>query len=78
MSNAMIKEHFHRLIDEIENEELLRDFYQALLNTVKKEGNLYKSLSKSEKAILKASYEESKDDENIISLEEVRAKACYQ
>ena len=46
MSSTAIKTNFHKLIDKIDNENLLRQFYQALLSSTKKEGKLWDSLTK--------------------------------
>lgn len=74
MNTALIKNNFHKLIDKIENENLLEQFYKALFYSAKKESTLWNSLSKKEKKELLLSYEESLDEKNLIPLEQVKAK----
>ena len=61
------REAFHKLIDEIGDEAVLRSYYQ-LINVLnqKEEGELWNSLSSSEKEELLISYEESLNEENLI------------
>ncbi len=72
MSSTAIKTNFHKLIDKIDNENLLRQFYQALLSSTKKEGKLWDSLTKEEQEDLLLSYEESFDEKNHIPYDEVK------
>lgn len=66
------KEAFHKLIDKIEDEGLLNDYYNLIskLNN-SQEGALWNSLTLEQKEELLLSYEESKDPINLISHEEV-------
>ena len=72
MSTTAIKSNFHKLIDKIDNENLLRQFYQALLSSTKKEGKLWDSLTKEEQEDLLLSYEESFDEKNLIQWNDVK------
>lgn len=74
MSSTAIKSNFHKIIDKIENESLLKQFYQALLFSTNKEGKLWNALTKKEQEELLASYEESLDEKNLIPLSEVKQK----
>jgi len=67
------KEDFHHLIDQIENEELLKSYFRLIqkLNN-SQTGELWKSLSVEEKEELLLSYEESLDASNLVSHEEVK------
>ncbi len=74
MSSTAIKSNFHKLIDKIENESLLKQFYQALLFSTNKEGKLWNTLTKKEQEELLISYEESLDENNLIALSDVKEK----
>jgi hypothetical protein len=75
MDTLDIKKSFHHLIDSIENDDLLLDFYELLKNrTSVKEGQLWENLSKSEKEELLISLEESKSSYNLISHAEIKKK----
>ncbi|MGI8893454.1 MAG: hypothetical protein ACR2GN_08330 [Bacteroidia bacterium] len=67
------KEKLHKLIDQIEDEKLLEG-YLALLKQRAKEhkGKLWNSLSKEEKDELIISYEESFEEKNLISNDDVK------
>lgn len=68
-----IKEDFHHLIDTIDDEQLLKDYYQLIqrLNT-DQTGNLWNNLSETEKQELLSAYDESFDENNLISHEQVK------
>ncbi len=72
MSTTAIKSNFHKLIDKIDNENLLRQFYQALLSSTRKERKLWDSLTKEEQEDLLLSYEESFDEKNLIQWNDVK------
>ena len=72
MPSTAIKTNFHKLIDKIENENLLKKFYQALLSSAKNEGTLWNSLTKEEQEDLLLSYEESFDEKHLISWNDVK------
>lgn len=66
------KEAFHRLIDNIEDEGLLNEYYNLISRLTNcKEGELWNSLTPEQKEEQMLSYEESKDPKNLISHEEV-------
>lgn len=69
------KEAFHKLIDRIENEEILKGYFELILRLNSNQtGKLWDSLSSEEKGELLLSYEESLDPQNLISHEDVMAK----
>ncbi len=75
MDKSTIKSDFHRLIDRIDNEELLSAFYQLLEKRSEQQtGKLWDSLTEEEKNELLLSYEESQDENNWISGAEIRQK----
>ncbi|MBW6537807.1 MAG: hypothetical protein K0B11_22555 [Mariniphaga sp.] len=75
MDTLELKRSFHHLIDSIENDDLLFDFYELLKNrTSAREGQLWGNLSKTEKDELLTSLEESKSSYNLISHSEMKKK----
>ncbi|MBK8448489.1 MAG: hypothetical protein WAR77_08905 [Saprospiraceae bacterium] len=66
------KEAFHKLIDTIEDEGLLNEYYNLITRlSNSQEGELWNTLTNEQKEELMLSYEESKDPKNLISHEEV-------
>ena len=75
MSITEVRNEFHTLIDEVKNPLLLEKFLDILKQTVQSEDSkLWDSLSKSEKTEVLKSYEESKDQANLVSHEDVMIK----
>ena len=68
-----IKDTFHRLIDSLDDEELLKACYQ-LIEKIRGEQNchLWNSLSEGQQKKLLAEYEESFDGHKLISHEAVK------
>lgn len=68
-----IKEDFHHLIDTIDDEQLLKDYYKLIqrLNT-DQTGSLWNNLNETEKQELLSAYDESFDENNLISHEQVK------
>ena len=75
MNSIELKNKFHLLIDSIDNENLLNNFYDILkrISNVQ-EGNLWNRLSKDEREELLLAFEESENQENLISQEEMTKK----
>jgi hypothetical protein len=66
---------FHHLIDSIDNDQLLLKFYELMKNrTSTKDGNIWTRLTKEEQEELLAAFEESKDQENLISQDDMMKK----
>ncbi len=74
MNTARVRSHFHKLIDRIENEELLARLYEALSNSTRSESKLWKSLSREEHEEVLKAFEESENEENLVSHRVVREK----
>lgn len=75
MNTIEIKQNFHLLIDSIENENLLINFYDLIKKrSLAKEGLLWNRLSDQEQEELLLSLEESKNPENLTSHEEMKIK----
>lgn len=70
MNTIELKQNFHQLIDSIDNEKLLINFYD-LIKTISsaKEGQLWNRLTVLEQEELLLSLEESKNPKNLISHE---------
>jgi hypothetical protein len=69
------KEAFHKLIDIIEDEEILKGYFELILRLNSNQtGKLWDSVSSEEKNELLLSYEESLDPKNLVSNEEVIAQ----
>jgi len=71
----LVKERFHKLIDQIEDERALKAYLNLILKlNTHESGKLYASLSSEQKEELELSYNESFTDENLISNEAVKEK----
>jgi hypothetical protein len=68
-----IKDDFHHLIDAIEDEQLLKSYYQ-LIQTMNNnsDGTLWNALNEKEKKELLIAYDESFDEKNLLSHEQVK------
>lgn len=70
-----IKDDFHHLIDTIEDEELLKSYYQ-LIQRINNDldGSLWNALNEEEKKELLIAYDESFDENNLLSHEQVKLR----
>lgn len=67
-----IKDDFHHLIDSIEDEDLLKDFYQLIQKINNDQGALWNALSEGQKEELLIAYDESFDSNNLANHEQVK------
>ncbi len=75
MTNVELKKSLHNLIDQIENEHLLKSFYNILKSRISvQDGQLWDRLSTDEKEELLAAYDESLHEENLLSDKTMRYK----
>jgi hypothetical protein len=75
MGTLEIKSDLHKILDKIENEQLLRTVYDFLKQGEGKEdGRIWKKLTEEQKAEVYLSYEESNDDKNLINWEDIKKK----
>ena len=66
MGTIELKSDLHKILDRIENEQLLRTIYDFLKQSENaKEGQIWKTLTEEQKREVYLSYEESQDDKNI-------------
>jgi hypothetical protein len=75
MGTIELKSDLHKILDRIDNEQLLRaiyDFLKQRENSV--EGQIWKTLTEEQKKEVYLSYEESKDDNNLIDWEDIKKK----
>ncbi|MEM9546846.1 MAG: hypothetical protein AAGA77_12780 [Bacteroidota bacterium] len=71
----LIREKFHKIIDEIDDEQKLQGFYNLISRLSNSEnGALYKALTKAQKEELDIAYEESFDKKNLIDHDEIKSK----
>jgi hypothetical protein len=74
MKLAELKSEFHHLIDNTDDPEIIEKFYKAMSQSLNCDGAIWKSLTaKQQKSVVDA-YEESKDDESLTTLDELKAK----
>jgi len=75
MTTIEIKSNFHKLIDNIENENILTKFYEIMLNAkAMKEESLWTSLTQKEQEELLEIEKESQDPANLIDHSEMKSK----
>ncbi|MDY0078732.1 MAG: hypothetical protein RBR87_15795 [Bacteroidales bacterium] len=75
MDKIQLKSGIHAFIDQIDNIELLKDYYNELKGLIKdKKILMWDSLSEGQKREVLLSYDESEQDENLIDNDEVMKK----
>lgn len=68
-----IKDNFHHLIDEIDDEQLLEDYYKLVQRLQENQSDkLWNSLNENQQGELLLAYDESFDKANLISHELVK------
>lgn len=75
MGTTELKSDLFKILDRIEDEQLLRAIYDFLKQSEGDEvGQIWKTLTEEQKKEVYASYEESKDDNSLTSWEDVKKK----
>ena len=75
METSELKSDLRRILDRIEDEQLLRTVYDFLKQGENAQaGQIWKTLTDEQKKEVYASYEDSKNDENLTCWESVRKK----
>ena len=75
MGTIELKSDLYKILDNIENEQLLRTIYDFLkYSEESQEGQIWKSLTEDQKMEVYSSYEDSKDDKNLIDWETLKIK----
>jgi hypothetical protein len=77
MSIQEIKANFHQLIDQMENEELLKKVYHLLKDYPQEDGSadFWDDLSDQQQAEIDTALEESEHEENLIPHDKVKREA---
>ena len=72
MESIELKSNIHKIVDGIQNEQLLKTIYDFLkVRETNKPGNLWSSLSEDQKKEIFLAYEESEDENNLVDREKV-------
>jgi len=75
MGTIELKLHLHKILDKIENEQLLRTMYDFLKqNENVAEGQIWTTLTEEQRKEVYLSYEESQQDKNLIAWEQAKKK----
>jgi DNA repair ATPase RecN len=74
MKLAELKSDFHSLIDQINDPELLSQFYDIISQHVNVDNSDWQSLSPKQQQELLDAYESSEDEDNLIPLSVIEAK----
>jgi hypothetical protein len=75
MGTTEMKSDLHKILDKIENEQLLRTIYDFLKHGEHtEEGQIWKTLTDEQKREVYLSYEESHDDKNLTNWDDVKKK----
>jgi hypothetical protein len=75
MSTAELKSDIHKIVDGIQNEQLLRALYDFLkIRTTSKPGQLWNSLTEEQKKEVLSAYDESEDQDNLVERDQVYKK----
>jgi hypothetical protein len=75
MGTIKLKTNLHKILDRIENEQLLRTIYDFLRQRENaQEGEIWKSLTEEQKKAVYLSYGESEDDKNLIDWQTLMKK----
>ena len=73
MGTIELKSNLHKIVDKINNEELLRTIYDFLkVRENSEEGQIWRTLSEEQKNEVYLSYEESEDDSNLEPWDEIK------
>jgi hypothetical protein len=75
MGTIELRSNLHKMVDKIENEQLLHAIYDFLKDRMgSEEGQIWKSLTEDQKKEVYLSYQDSEDEGNLISWEDVKKK----
>jgi len=75
MGTIELRSNLHKMVDKIDNEQLLHAIYDFLKDRMSsEEGQIWKSLTDDQRKEVYLSYQESEDDDNLTSWEDVKEK----
>ena len=75
MKLTELKSDFHLLIEQIEDPEILEQFYDALSNSVKPHTSLWATLTPEQQREVLIAYEESEDESNLVPFSVIKSKS---
>jgi hypothetical protein len=75
MNKATLRSNLHKLIDKIDNQNLLEEYYKEIKSIIEKSrGNVWDTLTDEQKKDVLLSYEESEDDDRLLDHDTVMNK----
>jgi len=75
MGTIELKSNLHKIVDKIDNEQLLRAIYDFLKQRENsKEGQIWKTLSEEQKREVYLSYDESDGDNSLVDWKDIKGK----
>jgi uncharacterized beta-barrel protein YwiB (DUF1934 family) len=75
MGTIELKSNLHKILDKIDNEQLLHAIYDFLKQRENAaEGQIWKTLTEEQKREVYLSYQESEDDENLTDWDDIKKK----
>ena len=74
MGLAELKSEFHNLIDQTEDPGIIEQFFDAMSYSVKAEGTIWNSLTLEQQQGVLDAYDESRNDDTLITLDQMKAK----
>ncbi len=74
MKLAELKSDFHSLIDQINDPELLSQFYDILSQSIEAQNSAWQLLSAKQQQEVLEAYEDAEDEDNLIPLSVIKAK----
>lgn len=75
MSTIDLKSNIHKIVDEIQSEQLLQTLYDFLkVKATNKPGGVWDTLTEEQKQEVLLAYKESEDEKNLIDREKVFAR----
>ncbi|RFZ95111.1 hypothetical protein D0C36_06175 [Mucilaginibacter conchicola] len=77
MKLAELKSEFHRLIDETNDPQIIEQFFDAMTQSLRTEGSVWRSLTSDQQQSVIDAYEESKDADDLTTLDELKAKYAH-
>ena len=67
MNKTVLKSNLHKLIDQIDNQNILEEFYNEIKIILERsQGNIWDKLNEDQKKDILLSYEESEIDNNLL------------
>ncbi len=75
MNKTKLRSNLHKLIDQIDNQNLLEEYYKEIKSIIEKSrGNVWDKLTDEQKKDVLLSYEESEEDNHLLDHDTVMNK----